>query len=362
MNRFDLVFILPSLDKSTHFSHTINLLNKLAQNIRLLVIVEKGKSINFDFSSYYINEPNYLKRLIKTFKIIKKCRDNGCIHFYSHYSFFGALSIGLVTKLFGGVSYYWNCGEPHKFFKNYFQLDKLGLQLSLFMTDYLITGTPLMKEYYANIFKKDADEILIIPNDISLSEFKYNYKIKKDDMVLFVHHLTPRKGADQIAKVAKVVLSKLPNTKFRIIGDGSYMEILVKEVEYIGGGINYDIQLLGKLNNIEVQDYFNNATILFVPSLEEGMPRVILEAMASQTCVVSYDVGGISDMVGSIGNKYLVSQGNYEEMGNKIVKLLNSRSERDRLIREQNMIVKNYDTNKIIGMWLNLLDIKTKNG
>ena len=116
------------------------------------------------------------------------------------------------------------------------------------------------------------------------------------------------------------------------------------------------------MNNIEVQDYFNNATILFVPSLEEGMPRVILEAMASQTCVVSYDVGGISDMVGSIGNKYLVSQGNYEEMGNKIVKLLNSRSERDRLIREQNMIVKNYDTNKIIGMWLNLLDIKTKNG
>ena len=63
--------------------------------------------------------------------------------------------------------------------------------------------------------------------------------------------------------------------------------------------------------------------IFFLPSLYEGLPMVILEAMASRTPVISMDVGGISEVIVDNYSGFLVEEKNYAQFISKIIELKN---------------------------------------
>jgi glycosyltransferase involved in cell wall biosynthesis len=64
--------------------------------------------------------------------------------------------------------------------------------------------------------------------------------------------------------------------------------------------------------------YYNSADVFVLPSLYEGMPLTVLEAMACGIPIVAYNVGGLSDVVFNDVNGYLVELGNFNELLEKI--------------------------------------------
>lgn len=147
-------------------------------------------------------------------------------------------------------------------------------------------------------------------------------KIGIDDRftILYVGRLTEEKGVGKIAELAE----KFPEVQFLVIGSG----ILTKDFKKYSTEFK-NINFLGRVDNSKLPLYYNASNILLVPSevsdprsvFEEGVPRVILEALSCGLPFLGTDNGGIKEVLklGSIG--YLIED-NFESMVKTIGSIL----------------------------------------
>ncbi|MCK5466095.1 glycosyltransferase family 4 protein [Candidatus Parcubacteria bacterium] len=177
---------------------------------------------------------------------------------------------------------------------------------------------------------------LVIKKDFNLSEKKIGYlanftksanngdiKIKKNDkQFLYVGRISKEKGIDVAIKSIDYLIKKegLLNIKLKIIGDGrckKEMEELVIEL-----GIKENIEFLGRIDNNNIDKYYQQSMAILVPSVWfEVFGLVNIEAMRNKIPVIASNIGGISDIVDHKKTGYLFEAGNYKEMSCFIKKL-----------------------------------------
>ncbi|MBU1044608.1 MAG: glycosyltransferase family 4 protein [Candidatus Omnitrophica bacterium] len=75
-------------------------------------------------------------------------------------------------------------------------------------------------------------------------------------------------------------------------------------------GIADNVIFAGELTQKELRDYYFSSDVVVLPSQSEGIPRVLLEAQAMEVPVIAYDVGGVSDAIGSGKTGYIVPVNN----------------------------------------------------
>ena len=127
-----------------------------------------------------------------------------------------------------------------------------------------------------------------IPNCISLKSKLPNFKRK---YITFIGRLSSRKGFDDFIKIMDAVNKKYPNIPILIIGEGA-LESLVDQYK-----TKLNINYIKRVPNEKIQDYYCKTKIFVMNSWIEGLPTVILEAMAYRAVVVSTKVGGIPELI-----------------------------------------------------------------
>jgi len=144
--------------------------------------------------------------------------------------------------------------------------------------------------------------------------------IKKNGaMVGMVARLWEQKAPqDYIASIPKVV-AKIPDAKFLVIGDGPLETELKKMSAKLG--IEKNVQFLGWRQDIN--DLLKVIDVVVLPSLWEGLPVAILEAMALSKPIVATNIKGNNELVVHGETGYLVKPGNPEEISSYVLKLLN---------------------------------------
>jgi len=121
---------------------------------------------------------------------------------------------------------------------------------------------------------------------IDLDRFKPNSKIKsKSFSILFVGRMIPQKNAYLLAKIAKT----FPKVQFNFIGTGPDYQKIKK--------LNYkNIDLIGDIPYTQLHTYYQQATVLCVPSkYAEGWGRVLMESIACGTPVISSNLGATTE-------------------------------------------------------------------
>ncbi len=139
----------------------------------------------------------------------------------------------------------------------------------------------------------------------------------------------PEKGLDCLIKAAKIVVKEYKNVEFALIGYGPLKEKAMKCAYDFG--LSNNVHFMGPLSRDEVADLLGKASVFVLPSLKEGLPLSLLEAMASGVATVGSHVQGISDVVTHERNGLLVPSENPEALANAIVTLLVDESLRRRL-------------------------------
>lgn len=116
--------------------------------------------------------------------------------------------------------------------------------------------------------------------------------IKRPINLLFVGGIYKRKGVFDLAEAFKEII-KIEACTLTIVGDGSDIKNLRESLaEGIESGV---IKILGHVTyGPSLMAYYADADIFVFPSLGEGFPRVLYEAMANCLPIISSDVGGIS--------------------------------------------------------------------
>lgn len=289
-----LVYILPEYhpDIGTHFYYLGGFIKKILEHMQIYAIEEKRQR----------------------FRLVPKLiglRLRGVRDFYVHYSFYGALMCIMVTKLFGGRVFYWNCGMPWLYEKERGWCEERIFRFILRHT-ILVTGTKGMAERYIAYYRLKEDDVRVMPNWIDLSSYRVlpsQERARKElhlplnkKIVLFAHRLSKRKGAHRIAAIAEA-LRNVSDTLFVIVGSGpeeKELESRIKNHEL--GDI---IKLKGSIPARRMPLYMRAADIFFMPSDEEGFPHVILEAMATGTPFVASDIGGVSEIIPDEAKQFL---------------------------------------------------------
>jgi glycosyltransferase involved in cell wall biosynthesis len=114
---------------------------------------------------------------------------------------------------------------------------------------------------------------------------------EESTLIGYVGRLEPVKGGRHFIEAAQAVSRQLPSARFIVVGDGSQREALERQA----ASLDDRIRFLGLRQDIP--NLMAALDILAVPSLNEGMGRVLLEAGAAAIPVVASRVGGIPDIV-----------------------------------------------------------------
>ena len=155
--------------------------------------------------------------------------------------------------------------------------------------------------------------------------FKNRYSIPQDSKIVsFIGRFSKEKNPLLFVEVAKKVVSRFPTgLKFVMTGYGPEFD-RVKELIVKSGVENYFV-LTGKTEN--VTDLLADTDILLVVSKLEGIPLVIMEAMAMGVPVISTDIGGIGELIENNVNGFLINtmrttDGVTESFSQKIIEIV----------------------------------------
>ncbi len=224
---------------------------------------------------------------------------------------------------------------PHgHVFWGYFGKLKTGVfivveRITARITDSLVMLTDREKNDHIAYHIAPPDKYDVIHSGIDVKRFqdgpkksshrKKLLKIKKNIPVVgTVGRCTAIKGQEYFVKAAAKVREHFPTCTFVILGDGDdrpFLQAMANE-----RGLADHIIFLGWRNDVaEIMSAFD---VFVLPSLNEGMGRVLVEAMVMEKPVVASDVGGIPDLVVNGVNGYRVPPGNAPLLAEKIIELL----------------------------------------
>lgn len=162
------------------------------------------------------------------------------------------------------------------------------------------------------------DRVVVIPNGIDLSLFTQRDRQGTHRIVATVANLRPEKGHDVLLRAAARVLRRIPDARFRIIGDGPTRPALIELASALG--ISKSIEFLG--HREDVPALLAQTDVYAFPSRTEAFPNGLIEAMAAGLPVVASAIGGMLELVEDGRNGVLVPPGDDTALANRLEELL----------------------------------------
>lgn len=170
-------------------------------------------------------------------------------------------------------------------------------------------------------------------------------------IVLTVARLHPQKGHKFLLQAIPGVIRKHPQTYFLFVGEGELRNELEKEV--YKEGLHDVVRFLGVRQDIP--ELLNAGDLFVLPSLWEGLPNAILEAMAVGIPVIATKVDGSPEVVQDGKTGILVEAGDPKALENAIVYLLDNDQLRQRMGCEaRKWVIENFSEEKNVTSFLKL--------
>jgi glycosyltransferase involved in cell wall biosynthesis len=168
-------------------------------------------------------------------------------------------------------------------------------------------------------------DITVIANGIDTTRFTpigtvSNHIVRDTPVVLFVGRFTEgKRPADAIKAIARV-RSDYPNVRLYLAGDGERrgnLERLATE-----RGIDEAVTFLGHVDYDEMPALYRAADVLVLPSRAEGLPRTVLEALATETPVVTSDLPQLRPLTDKAG--HAVPVGNNKALASALADIISN--------------------------------------
>lgn len=178
--------------------------------------------------------------------------------------------------------------------------------------DRFIVVSDVLKSILINSHHIPSDKIVKIYNGVEMARFNLDFcdqkspKVRKSfglnsshTVIGAIGRFTWQKGFKYLIHSIPSIIQNHPRTKFLLVGEGP----LKKELEDLAGKLNIKENIIfpGFRNNID--NILSAVDIFVVPSILEGFPMVILEAMAMARPIIASNIPGISEQIinGSTG-------------------------------------------------------------
>lgn len=195
-----------------------------------------------------------------------------------------------------------------------------------FMADFFIAISQKIKD----VLVADgvaADRIFVIHSGVDPQRFsghpadhlRSEFDLTADEKVVInVAHLAGHKGQKHLVRAIPVVLKKIPDVRFFIIGKGELME----DLKGLGASLGLDRHLIFTGFRDDVGAFYNLADLFVMSSVQEGLGTAVLDALAAGKPVVATRTGGIPEIISNGETGRLVQPADPSALANGIIELL----------------------------------------
>ncbi len=292
----------------------INLANWLARNTNHEV---KLVSVDGDAKPYNINENvnyygfklvtgNKIKKHLKLYKYTKKAikdfMPNVVVSFWIQTIFYATL-----TKKFSNIDFIFSeRNDPNL---EYGKIAKLMRRIALKKVSGVVFQTKMAMDYFDNNIKAKST---IIQNPVYIKYYDYKLNEKMDNRIVSVGRLYNQKNQKILIEAFNRIKDKYKDFTLEIYGEGILREELQEQINK--NNLNGKVKLMGA--HKDVIDKIYGARLFVLPSLYEGMPNALMEAMSLGIPSISSDCpcGGPKELIKNGVNGYLFNNNSIDSL------------------------------------------------
>ncbi len=199
---------------------------------------------------------------------------------------------------------------------------------------------------YPNMVQKEKLFFLSNPIPFELSHIDIE---AKEDIVLYLGRVRIEKGIDTLLK-AWAITDHI-GWKLQIVGDGKEKQDFIDLAK--------ELNILDSVEFIQsqtdVKSYYDKSKIFVLPSIYEGMPMTILEAMACKSTVISSNTAGGLRLVNDNKTGLLFKKRDEEELAKKLTYLMRDKHQRENLANSAYNYINKHTIENIASNWNNIL-------
>jgi glycosyltransferase involved in cell wall biosynthesis len=195
------------------------------------------------------------------------------------------------------------------------------------------------REFIKNRFKITVSRIILIPNYIDTKRFGVLNTKKEKGRIVFVGRLDPVKNLTNLILALKGLPAHLV-----LIGEGP----LKDNLKNLASAENLKVEFMGSVSQQKIPEELNKSEIFVLPSISEGNPKVLLEAMSCGLPCLGSDIVSISEIISNNINGVLC-QTDVDSIRIALENLLNNESLRKQIgDKARQTIIERFSFEKII--------------
>ena len=197
--------------------------------------------------------------------------------------------------------------------------------------DALVAGATDIKDYLIS-YGQDSKKIHVVHNWVDLSkripsasvcDTRKKLGIGEDQSIVgCIGRLHPQKGQSYLIKAYAKLREEFPNSRLLLVGDGPSRELLKNEVDRLG--IVDSVIFTGTISGDDYNNYLSIIDVYVQPSVFEGLPRTLLDAMCMGKAIVATDINGNREAIEDGVNGLLVKSKDVDGLALKVTELLRS--------------------------------------
>jgi colanic acid/amylovoran biosynthesis glycosyltransferase len=213
-------------------------------------------------------------------------------HVHVHFST-NATAVAMLSHIMGGPSYSFTVHGPDELA----DIESLSVGLKIRHAASVVAISEYCKAELLRVADaRDREKLWIGRCGLALEEFeKVADRMGDTQTFVCVGRLCMQKGQALIPAAAAMLRPEFPGLKIILVGDGEERHSIVASIAT--HGVEDMITLLGWLPNPEVLNLIQSSRALVLPSYAEGLPVVIMEALAQCRPVISTSIAGIPELV-----------------------------------------------------------------
>jgi glycosyltransferase involved in cell wall biosynthesis len=222
-------------------------------------------------------------------------------------------------------------------------------------TERVIAVSDAVRDFVASLEHIPPAKLVVVRNGIDLSRFaqrpsraeaRASLKLPAADFVVgIVGRLSPQKGHHFLFQAAATLVGEIPNLRLLVVGEGQLKGRLQRLARTLG--IAERVSFVGF--RPDMGTLYATMDLLAMPSLFEGLPLVLVEALVCEKVAIGARAPGITDVIEDGKNGLLVKVGDVAELAAAIGRVFRGEYDRDMPRRAREAAIAEYDIKAYLG-------------
>lgn len=254
-----------------------------------------------------------------------KLRRQGIQHIHNHIAT-SSCTVAMLAAKIGGGTFSFTMHGPHIFFEPHrWRLDE-KIRQAQFVS---CISNFCRSQGMLFVSPEHWPKLRIIHCGVEPELFTPVHHEGQGNRLLYVGRLAAMKGLPLLFEALSQLKERFPNVKLTVVGDGEERE----DIKAIAQSLNITehIDFVGYKSQAEVREYLQQSDIFVLPSFAEGVPVVLMEAMAAGVPVLTTQIAGVPELVAHDRSGWLVPPGDVTTLVDGLATLIDNAELRDRL-------------------------------